>query len=483
MIDASFDISSISGLTLDSRKVERGYLFAALPGTKVDGRNYIAQAIEKGARIILAPTGTVLPNVEGGNEVSLIIDDNAPQRFAMMVAEFYGEQPAQIVAVTGTNGKTSVATFCQQLWAALGFKAVSVGTLGIRQSGINVNFENSDAMTTPDPVGLHREFKLVKGLGVEHLVMEASSHGLSQYRLDGVRVAAAGFTSFSRDHLDYHKDEADYLAAKSRLFSEVVTRGGTAVLNADIPEFTALQAAAQDNDLKIWSYGETGADIKILSVDPVPSGQDVGLNIFGKEYHFILPLVGRFQLYNILCAVGLVLSENPDWAPKIIEALAKIQSVPGRIQRVDGHPKGAGVYVDYAHTPDAIETVLTSLRPHVSGKLVCIFGCGGDRDEGKRPLMGKAAVEYSDIAIVTDDNPRSEDPGVIRAQAAAVSPEIINIEGREKAIRYALELLKDGDVLVITGKGHEQGQQFKDHKEPFCDVQVSRKLIHAMNNQ
>lgn len=481
MNDLTFDISSVSGLTLDSRKVEQGYMFAALPGTKVDGRDYIAQAIEKGARVILAPTGTSLPSAN--DDVQLITDDNAPRLFAKMVAEFYGEQPKHIVAVTGTNGKTSVATFCQQIWAALGFKAVSVGTLGIRQSGININFENSDAMTTPDSVGLHREFKLVKGLGVDHLAMEASSHGLSQYRLDGVRVSAAGFTSFSRDHLDYHKDEADYLGAKSRLFSEVVTRGGAAILNADIPEFSALEAAAKSNDLKIWSYGETGADIKIISVNAVASGQDVELEIFETRYRFVLPLVGRFQLDNILCAVGLVLAENPDWAPKIIDALSKIQSVPGRIQRVDGHPKGAGVYVDYAHTPDAIETVLTSLRPHVSGKLVCVFGCGGDRDAGKRPLMGKAAAEHADIAIVTDDNPRSEEPSAIRAQAAAVSPDIINIEGRERAIKHALELLEECDVLVITGKGHEQGQQFKDHKEPFCDVQVSRKLIHAMNNQ
>ena len=473
------DIKSLKGLTLDSRDVREGYLFAALPGTKTDGRKYIDQAIKSGAKAILAPSGTPLPDA-ANDGVLFITDDNPRLRFARIVSEFYGEQPDCIVAVTGTNGKTSVANFCQQLWAGLGHKAISVGTLGIRQSGLNIDFENSDAMTTPDPVALHREFKMVKELGVEHVAMEASSHGLSQYRLDGVRISAAGFTSFSRDHMDYHKNEQDYLDAKMRLFTQVVTKGGRAILNKDIKQFEALKNAAQSHDLKVWSYGENGDDFKIINVQSVPTGQDVTLQCLGKSFEFVLPLVGRFQLYNALCALGLVVAENPDWLERCIEILSGIKSVPGRIQKIDGHPKNAGVYIDYAHTPDAIETVLKSLRPHVHGKLVCVFGCGGDRDAGKRPLMGMAASKYADIAIVTDDNPRSEDPATIRAQASGGIEEIINIEGRKTAIKHALELLDEGDVLVITGKGHEQGQTFKDHTEPFCDAQVSRSIIHAM---
>lgn len=473
----ALDIKTLTGITLDSRAVKPGYLFAALPGSKVDGRDFISQAIEKGASVILAPLGTQLP--QGVNDDVLLLTDESPRkRFALMAAEFYQDQPDQIVAVTGTNGKTSVVTFCQQLWAALGFKAVSVGTLGIRQSGLHLDFEDSDAMTTPDPVGLHREFKLIKELGAEHLAMEASSHGLDQYRLDGVRVKAAGFTSFSRDHMDYHATVDEYLGAKLRLFKEVVARDGVAVLNADLKEFDKIKAAA--DGLTVWTYGEQGADFKIESIESDTHGQNISLEVFGEHYEFLLPLVGRFQVYNALCALGLVLAEDKSKAAKAVEALKTIKSVPGRLQLVSGHPKKAGVYVDYAHTPDAIETVLKALRPHVSGKLVCIFGCGGDRDAGKRPLMGQAAADYADIAIVTDDNPRSEDPASIRAQAAAASPKIIDIPDRRAAIKHALSLLEEGDVLAITGKGHEQGQQFADHKEPFCDVTETKKAIEEM---
>lgn len=474
---AALDIKTLEGLTLDSRAVKPGYLFAALPGTKVDGRDYIPQAIEKGAKVVLAPMGTTLPEA-ANNDVLLITDENPKKRFALMVAEFYKDQPEQIVAVTGTNGKTSVVTFCQQFWAGFGYKAASVGTLGIKQSGIHVDFENSDSMTTPDPVGLHREFSLIKSLGVEHLAMEASSHGLDQFRLDGVKIKAAGFTSFSRDHMDYHKDEAEYLSAKLRLFSEVVERGGTAVLNADIKEFDKIKAAA--SGLNVWTYGENGSEFKIKSIESDTHGQHIELEVFGKHYDFLLPLVGRFQVYNALCAMGLVLSEDKARADEAIKILSTIKSVPGRLQLVSGHPKGAGIYVDYAHTPDAIETVLKALRPHASGKLVCIFGCGGDRDAGKRPLMGKAAADYADIAIVTDDNPRSEDPATIRAAAAAASPKIFDIPGRREAIKYALSLLEEGDVLALTGKGHEQGQQFATHKEEFCDVTETKKAIEEM---
>lgn len=479
---SAVDVSKYKGLTLDSRMVEPGFLFAALPGAKVDGRDFIDAAIKKGAIAILAPTGTVLP--EGAHDdIELITDDNPRHVFSMAAADFYMDQPAYIAAVTGTNGKTSTAYFTQQIWAALGLKCASIGTLGIQVSNANVMSEKHGGMTTPDPVSLYRELKLLQNVGVEHLSMEASSHGLDQARLDGVRIKAAGFTSFSRDHMDYHATEAEYLAAKTRLFTEEVARGGLAILNADIGQFEGLKTAAQSNDLRIWSYGEKGADITIKSLISVPRGQELELKLFGEDYKINLPLAGRFQAYNALCALGLVLGEDEGRAEKAVAALEGLNSVPGRLQLLGGHPEEAGVYVDYAHTPDAIETVLKALRPHVEGKLVCIFGCGGDRDTGKRLLMGKAAAEFSDTAIVTDDNPRSEDPASIRAQAAEGADGIINIEGRSNAIKHALGLLGKGDVLVITGKGHEQGQEIAGKVYPFCDVMETKKHIQILKEE
>jgi len=478
---SALDVSKYKGLTLDSRMVEPGFLFAALPGAKFDGRDFIGAAIEKGATAILAPTGTHLP--AGTNDVELITDDNPRRVFSLAAAEFYADQPAYIIAVTGTNGKTSTAYFTQQIWAVLGFKCASIGTLGIQVSNANVMSEKHGGMTTPDPVSLYRELKLLQNVGIEHLSMEASSHGLDQSRLDGVRIKSAGFTSFSRDHMDYHATEAEYLAAKTRLFTQEVERGGLAVLNADIKEFEGLKKAAQSNDLRVWSYGEKGADITIKSLTSVPHGQELELGLFDKHYSINLPLAGRFQAYNALCALGLVLGEDETLADAAVKALENLNSVPGRLQLLSGHPEGAGVYVDYAHTPDAIETVLKALRPHVEGKLVCIFGCGGDRDSGKRPLMGKAAAEFSDTAIVTDDNPRSEDPAAIRAQAAGGVDGIINIEGRSNAIKHALGLLQKGDVLVITGKGHEQGQEIAGKINPFCDVMETKKHIQILKEE
>lgn len=474
------DISTITGITQDSRAVQPGYLFAALPGTKVDGREFIHQAINAGAVAILAPLCTVLPTGTPAG-VKLITDVNPKRLLSRLAAEFYVDQPAYSVAVTGTNGKTSTVYFAQQIWAVLGHKSAGVGTLGVKVSGADLVFDKTGSMTTPDPVALHRDLAVISRVGINHMAMEASSHGLDQYRLDGVRIKAAGFTSFSRDHLDYHKTDAAYLDAKMRLFSEVCAPGSTAVLNADIPEFAALSETAKAHGLKICGYGFNATDLQIIALDSVPEGMRVKFGMPGSQYEFVLPLAGRFQAYNALCALGLVLAEGNVDVKVAIHALERLHSVPGRLQSVHGHPYGAGVYVDYAHTPDAIETVLKALRPHTSGKLVCIFGCGGDRDAGKRPLMGKAAADYADIAIVTDDNPRSEDPALIRAQAAAASPKILNIAGRREAIREALSLLGAGDVLVITGKGHEQGQEFADHTEDFCDVRETQGLIEQMS--
>ena len=475
MSESALDIKTLKGLTQDSRSVKSGYLFAAIPGSKSDGRKYIADAVRYGASAVLAPKGTELPEGRDFKGIRLITDENPRRLFALMAAEFYERQPEDIVAVTGTNGKTSTVHFVQQLWKSANLKAASLGTLGVRAPGMI----RSASMTTPDPVSLHAGLADLAGAGVTHLAMEASSHGLHQYRLDGVRVSAAGFTNLSRDHLDYHHNMDEYLTAKTRLFAEVMQPGGTAVLNADTDEYAALEACALTQGHRVLSYGHKGTDLKILSCKPTPHGQDIKAEIMGHAYSFNLPLVGAFQVMNALCALGLVMAEDPDnetFYEPFIKALSGLKGAPGRLQLVPGHPKGA-VYVDYAHTPDALETVLTALRPHTKGKLICVFGCGGDRDEGKRPMMGKISTDLADLSIVTDDNPRSEDPAAIRKAILEAAPGAEEIGGRREAIKQAVAALKGGDVLVIAGKGHEQGQIFEDRTEPFDDFEEAEKAI------
>lgn len=467
------DIASLKGLTSDSRKVQPGYLFAALPGAKTDGAAFIADAIRNGASYILAGPDTSLPEDFKNNAITLIHNNNPRREFARLAAEFYGGQPGTMVAVTGTNGKTSTAVFTQQIWEAMGYKAVSIGTLGIRGAGL----DREGTHTTPDPAALHAQLAELSQSGITHAAMEASSHGLDQYRLDGVRLKAAGFTNLTRDHLDYHGTMEAYKAAKLRLFTEVLEPDGLAVLNADVPEFAEFNEAALKAGRRVFSYGRQGADLTILSAAPVAEGLAVSLEIAGQAHEFTLPLVGAFQLYNALCAMGLSMA-----APEtLIPVLQTVQGVPGRMQAVAEHPRGAGVYVDYAHTPDALENVLKAARPHTSGRLVCLMGCGGDRDKGKRPVMGKAACDLADHVIVTDDNPRSEEPAAIRADVlAGCHGSFEEVGGRREAIRHAVAGLQAGDVLIIAGKGHEQGQIFKDHTEPFDDVLEARKAIEEL---
>lgn len=460
-----FDISKIKGVTQDSRAVKAGYLYAAFPGKKVDGRDYIADAIMHGATAILAPEGTQLP--ENAKTVELITDENPRKLFAHIVAAFYAQQPKMIVAVTGTNGKTSNVHFCQQLWEKAGLKASSLGTL---QGG----------MTTPSPAHLHANLADLSAAGVTHLALEASSHGLDQYRLDGVEVKAAGFTNLSRDHLDYHKDMEEYFAAKARLFSEVMKPGGTAVLNADSDEGQRLIEISKSAGHTVWTYGSKGKDLKLISCEPVGQGQNIAAEIFGKRYDLTLPLVGKFQAMNALCAAGLVLSEKGRNQDDIIKSLESLKGAPGRLQFVGGHPKNAAVYVDYAHTPDALENVLTALRPHTHGKLICVFGCGGDRDKGKRPVMGEIAARLADQAIVTDDNPRGENPSSIRAAILQGAKTATEIADRRKAIQQTVSNLEKGDVLLVAGKGHEQGQIFADRTDPFDDVTEVQAAIQTL---
>lgn len=459
------DVTQLKGITQDSRNVKDGYLFAAIPGSKTDGRNFIATAIDHGASAILAPEGTALP--EGAKGVALITDDNPRLAFAKLAASFYKAQPAHIVAVTGTNGKTSVVTFVEELWEAAGHKASNLGTL-------------KGNMTTPDAASLHAQLADLSAAGVTHLAMEASSHGLDQYRLDGVVVETAGFTNLSHDHLDYHGTLENYFHAKARLFEELLPENGTAVINADIERAHDLIKICETRGIKTLTYGRNGKDLKLMSLKPTGQGQRLELGILGAHKDLTLPLVGEFQVMNALCALGLVLANDPQNKSVYIDALGKLSGAPGRLQMVSGHPKGAAVFVDYAHTPDALENVLQALRPHTEGQLVCVFGCGGDRDKAKRSVMGTIAATHADRAIVTDDNPRGEDPAAIRAQIMATATGLEEIGNRHKAIAQAIEGLQEGDVLVIAGKGHEQGQVFADRTDPFDDAQEAQRVIESL---
>ncbi|HEY9163477.1 MAG TPA: UDP-N-acetylmuramoyl-L-alanyl-D-glutamate--2,6-diaminopimelate ligase, partial [Magnetovibrio sp.] len=372
---------------------------------------------------------------------------------------------------TGTNGKTSTASFLRQIWEQLGRKAVSLGTIGLHGAG----FDEPGGLTTPDPVKLHETLQRLADAGVDGLAMEASSHGLAQFRLDGVRVRAAGFTNITRDHLDYHGTMQDYLAAKLRLFGDVVAEDGVAVINADVPEAEAVVAMARKRGLEVITYGQAGKRIRVLEREARPGAQRLSLMVGIQNYTIDMPLAGKFQAENALCALGLAIGLGAD-VDAAVAALTKLEGVPGRMQHVGG-ARGADVYVDYAHTPDALQNVLKALRPHTKNKLHVLFGCGGDRDAGKRPEMGRIASELADHVIVTDDNPRSEDAATIRAQIMAATPNGEEIADRRFAIRTAVQALGAGDVLVLAGKGHEQGQIIGSQVLPFDDVKEAQTAI------
>lgn len=473
--DPSFADTDITGLTADSRDVAPGSLFAALPGAQVDGRRFIPGALSAGAAAILS-TPDVDTAATDAAQIALITDPEPRQRLAWIADRFFDAQPATQVAVTGTNGKTSVASFVQQIWSATGRKAASMGTLGIRGPGV----DRYGALTTPDPVSLHRDLADLTTAGIDHLAIEASSHGLDQFRLDGLRLSAAGFTNLSRDHIDYHGTMAAYLACKLRLFTDLLPAGSTVVINADSDVYADVRACAEQAGLSVVSYGKAAEadDIVLTGLAPTADGQRMDVTIFGKAASIALPLAGDFQAWNALCALGLVLTTGVD-LDAAVDALEDLQGAPGRIELVGARQNGAAVYVDYAHTPGALETVLKALRPHVEGRLTVVFGCGGDRDAGKRPMMGAAAREHADIAYVTDDNPRSEAPDAIRAAILPACPDATEIGDRRKAIETAVAGLRAGDVLVIAGKGHEQGQIVGDTTLPFDDATVAREAISA----
>lgn len=464
----------INGLTGDSRQVAPGFLFAALPGTKTDGRLFIDDAVRQGAIAVLAPLGTQLN--DNADAVPLIVDENPHRRFAHLAARYYQTQPETIAAVTGTNGKTSVAYFLRQLWAASKRQAACLGTIGIQTADAFI----SSNLTTPDPAALHRSLRELADQGITHLAMEASSHGLDQFRLDGVRVGAAAFTNLTRDHLDYHGSMEVYLESKARLFADVLIDGGTAVLNAEAPEFNKLQKICTDRGHQILTYGIEQGDISCKRIIETPAGYDLDLVVNDERFIVSLPLIGKFQIENALCALGLAIATGEK--PKsVVAALEKLQSAPGRMQIISGHPLGATVFVDYAHTSDALSHVLQAVRPHTKEALSVVFGCGGDRDTGKRPEMGKIAAAYSDWVIVTDDNPRTEDATEIRQQILAACPGAQEIGDRAEAIKAAVQHLKQGDVLVVAGKGHETGQTIGDDVHPFNDADEVRMAIEELS--
>ena len=463
----------ISGVTADSRKVRPGYLFAALPGAKADGRAFATQAAEAGAAAILSP-GPI-----EGIAPPVIVAQDARRAYALAATAFYGAQPAVCVAVTGTNGKTSVATFCRQIFASAGRRAASMGTLGVRAVGLGLDEQlTPPGLTTPDAADVAELLAGLAAREVTHLALEASSHGIDQRRLDGVRLTAAGFLNLTQDHLDYHGTMEAYRSAKLRLFEALLPRGGTAVLNADSDAFDAFAAAAIQSGQAIMSVGESGQSLTLLRRELQPDGQRLSLAHDGRTYDLRLPLAGAFQAGNALVAAGLCLAAGES-IETVLAALERLEGAPGRLQRVGSGPRGGEAYVDYAHTPDGLETVLKALRPHTRGRLIVVFGAGGDRDAAKRPLMGRAAAELADLAIVTDDNPRSEAPAAIRDQVLAGVPGGLNVGDRRAAIHAGVDMLREGDVLVVAGKGHEQTQTIGDTVHHFDDVAVTAQALEA----
>jgi UDP-N-acetylmuramoyl-L-alanyl-D-glutamate--2,6-diaminopimelate ligase len=462
--DAQFDrrhaTREIGGISADSRTVEPGDLFVAVPGTRTDGLRFLGAALAAGAAGVVAEQS---PDQPLGDEVAFVRVANARNALALAAAKFYPRQPAVIAAVTGTSGKTSVAAFARQIWSALGHRAASIGTLGLASPRGDIY----GALTTPDPIALHRTLDQLAADDVTHLAIEASSHGLDQHRLDGLRLQVGAFTNISRDHLDYHRTPEAYLQAKLILFERLIEPGGSAVINVDHAGAQAIVIAARARGLKVLTVGRDGHDVRLLASEIDGFSQTLEILHADQTHRVRLPLVGAFQVENALVAAGIAIATGGD-AATVFGALEGLSGAKGRLEFV-GHRSGAPIFIDYAHKPDALAKALDALRPYARGKLVVVFGAGGDRDQGKRPLMGAIAVERADRVIVTDDNPRSEDPGGIRAAILAAAPGAIEIADRREAIRQAIVGLKEGDVLLVAGKGHESGQIVGDGVIPFSD--------------
>ncbi|MGV8985045.1 MAG: UDP-N-acetylmuramoyl-L-alanyl-D-glutamate--2,6-diaminopimelate ligase [Cypionkella sp.] len=472
----------LTGLTSDSRAVRPGYLFAALPGSAVHGASFIPAAVAAGASAILTDSlgaglaAGALEAAPGSRPVALVVAEDPREALARAAALWFGAQPETMVAVTGTNGKTSTATFCRQIWMHLGHAAINIGTTGVEGA-----WEAPSAHTTPDPITLHRMLAAAAEAGVTHAAMEASSHGLDQRRMDGVRLKAAGFTNFTQDHLDYHKTFEAYFAAKAGLFTRILPPESTAVVNLNDAKGAELAAIARRKGQGLITVGHAPeADLRILGQRFDATGQDLRLSYRGVTYQSRLNLIGGFQAENVTLAAALVIAagEPPG---DVFAALPYLTGVRGRMQLAATRKNGASVFVDYAHTPDALATALTALRPHVMGRVVVVFGAGGDRDRGKRPLMGLAASQHADVLFVTDDNPRSEDPALIRAAILQACPEATEVGDRAEAILRGVDALGPGDALLVAGKGHETGQVIKGDIYPFDDVEQASIAVAALD--
>ncbi|SER54296.1 UDP-N-acetylmuramoyl-L-alanyl-D-glutamate--2,6-diaminopimelate ligase [Rhizobium sp. NFR03] len=461
--------ADIGGLTADSRKVSPGMLFVAVPGNKANGSVYVNDAVSRGAVAIVTEEDL-------GSKLSVPVLRVASTRkfLSLAAARFFEAQPETMVAVTGTAGKTSVASFTRQIWAQAGLAAAMIGTTGVVAPGRN----DYGSLTTPDPVSLHQLLSELAAAGVTHAAMEASSHGLDQSRLDGVRLSAAAFTNLGRDHMDYHPDIEHYLGAKMRLFEALLPKGAPAIIFSDDEWSDAAIRAAKAAGSDVRTVGRKGDYLALKRVEHFRHKQIAEIHVDGRIFEVNLPLAGDFQISNALVAAGLALSTGVD-APTVMLALEKLQGAPGRLELVGQTPEGALAYVDYAHKPDALAQVLSSVRPFTTGRVVTVFGCGGDRDKGKRPLMGEIAARLSDIVIVTDDNPRSETPATIRSEILAAAPGATEIADRAEAIRHAVGILGTGDTLIVAGKGHEQGQTVGTVTLPFSDHAEIRKALGA----
>ncbi len=455
----------VGGIAFDSRKVEPGDVFFALAGAKDDGLRHAGEAVARGAAAIVAERdGPVV-------DVPFVRVGDARKSLAHAAARLYPRQPGTVVAVTGTSGKTSVAAFARQIWASLGLEAASLGTIGIVSRPLTVY----GSLTTPDPIALHRTLDGLAEAGVTHLALEASSQGLDQKRLDGVRLAAGAFTNLTRDHLDYHATVEDYLAAKLRLFRELLPAGAPAIVDADSDIAPRVIEVATARGLTVFTVGAGGEGIRLASVAREGLASMLEVECGGRRRKLGLPLPGDFQIANALVAAGLCIATGSE-ADAVFAALRSLNGAPGRLERI-GEIRGAAVFVDYAHKPDALEKALHALRPYVRGRIILVFGCGGDRDAGKRPIMGEIASRLADVAIVTDDNPRSEKPASIRAQILAVAQGALEIGDRAQAIRAGVGMLSEGDALLIAGKGHEIGQIVGDRTLPFSDADETRAAL------
>jgi UDP-N-acetylmuramoyl-L-alanyl-D-glutamate--2,6-diaminopimelate ligase len=466
-------MSKFSSIVLDSRNVEKGSLFVAIKGEKLNGEDFIEAAIAKGAAAILLDKKSESKIVKN-SAVEYIFADDVKQKLSRVCAEFYQPKPENLIAVTGTNGKTSIANFASEILYKMGVASASIGTLGVRIPGVDNSIKES--LTTPDIVTFHKILSQIKSQKIDDVAFEASSHGLHQDRIGGVEIKVAGFTNLTQDHLDYHKTMEEYFHAKLLLFTKYLSKTGVAVVNADDEYGVRIIAELKKQNIKTITYGKNSKDIELIEFIPNIAGQIIKLNIFGKYFEIPTHLIGGFQSYNLLCTIGMLVALGYE-SEKIIAACANQNSVKGRMEIVAHTKNNSSIVIDYAHTPDALEKAILALQPHKQNRVITLFGCGGDRDKTKRPIMGAIAAKFSDLVIVTDDNPRTEDAKTIRSEIISACPNAIEVEGRRNAIERAISMLQPNDILLLAGKGHETYQIIGTEKNHFDESEIVNEVL------